>query len=627
MPETTPLTSAHPEEEHGRVAGSAPTLDVEKRGQERRYQGIGVSPGVAIGPAYRFTRERYDVSREEVNESRVEAELARFERAVDRSHRDLEKIASIAREKLGEESAAVFDAQMLMLDDDAIFDDVKRVIRRERCNAEYAVKHVLDGLCTRLEASGSLYLRERTSDLLDVQERLLRHLYQGEILSRIDTEAIVVAKNLSAADMVLFSRREVLGCAMDYGGETSHVSIMARGLGVPAVVSLGGASGEIEPQEEVILDGFRGLLIVNPTRATRAEYRLLRLRYRNLLKEQQQIIPLAATMKSGEAVTLRANLELIEELHLLEQFQAEGVGLFRTEMQFIVHGRLDLPEDELYRTYRSIVEGVAPERTVFRVLDLGGDKMLPMAHREHNPFLGWRGIRILLDRPEVLRLQLRAILRAGQHGPIALLLPMVTHIDELRQFHHHLGEVREALADEGCTIPDDLPVGVMVEVPATALMADLFAKEADFLSIGTNDLTQYVLAVDRDNDLVASKYHDLHPAVLRLIQQTVQAAARAGIPVSVCGQLASNPRATPVLLGLGLRELSASPAYLPEVKRVVRALTKDEAERLAEEALRMPDATSIEEMLDQWLAEHACGFIQLFREQVRGGPPGDGVDS
>jgi phosphotransferase system enzyme I (PtsI) len=310
-------------------------------------------------------------------------------------------------------------------------------------------------------------------------------------------------------------------------------------------------------------------------------------------------------------VRLLANLELNEELGQLSEYGAEGVGLVRTEMLFLIRGSIEISEDTQYEVYRKIVQAMRPGVTTFRVFDLGGDKLLPMAHREHNPFLGWRGIRVLLDRPELLIPQLRAILRAGTHGPVRILLPMVTNLDELRAVRAQLKESVRDLIEEGYENISELPLGVMVEVPSVALQAEHFAREADFFSIGTNDLTQYVLAVDRGNDLVADLYQELHPAMLMLIRQTVTAAHNHGISVSLCGELAANPHAVPILLGLGIDELSASPVYLPGIKRVIRVMKKSEGEMLARQALEAETAREIRENLERWLEEHSCGVTYL----------------
>ncbi len=580
-------------------------------------KGIGVSPGIAIGPAYLYAKVSFDVERRDIDPEQVEHEKERFEKAVKRAERDLHKIIAVTREKLGEGSAEIFEAQLMILRDPTMYPEVVSYIENHGINAGYAVQTVMSKHRQVMEASDSEYLRERSNDLLDIQDRIIRHLRRGRILSAVDEETIVIAENLTAADIILFSRRGILGCATDFGGPTSHVSIMARALGVPAIVSTHGGTGQVKSGDLVVLDGIRGEMIVNPDDETLASYRVKQKRYARLQLQDKQLVDLPAETLDGHPVGLQANLELREEIPLMEENGAKGVGLFRTEMMLLMEGRALVTEEEQAAEYSKVIEAVAPHTTTFRLLDLGGDKLLPMGHREHNPFLGWRGIRILMDKPELLQPQLRAILRASVHGPIRLLLPMITEIGEVRRFKELLEQTKTDLREEGMAFDEDIPLGVMVEVPSVALQADLFAKEVDFFSIGTNDLTQYVLAVDRGNDMVAEIYDELHPAVLQLIQLTTNAAKAAGIPVSLCGELATNLRAVPVLLGLGIDTLSASPVYLPAIKRVIRAMKLSEGEGLARRALASSDPEEFRSFMDRWLEEHACG-VSFFLE----GPDG-----
>ncbi len=589
-----------------------PPLQTAPARAERVMEGLGVAPGIAIGPVYVYARDAFDdVEERSIPEEEVAAELRRFERAVERADRDLHKIASVAREKLGEGSAAIFEAQALMLEDEALYDAVIERIRRDRVNADFAVLSIMSKHRQFLAASDSEYLRERANDMLDLQERLIRHLRRGKLLSKVDPETIVVAENITAADIVLFSRRGILGTATDFGGATSHVSIMARSLGVPAVVSMHGITDVVENGDVMILDGLSGRVIINPAEDTLAFYRARRERYGRLMAEQKQLVPLASETLDGHHVQLMGNLEFREELKLLDEYGAAGVGLFRTEILFLMQRRISLSEDEQFDTYRAIVEAVRPHPTTFRMLDLGGDKMLPMGHREHNPFLGWRGVRVLLDRPEVTMPQLRAILRASAFGPARILIPMVTHLDEVYRFKDMIAAAREELAAQGHAFDPEIAVGIMVEVPAVALQAERFAREVDFFSIGTNDLTQYTLAVDRGNDLVAGLYDEVHPALLLLLKQIVDGARAHGIPVSLCGELASQPRATPLLLGLGIDELSAAPVFLPGIKRLVRAIRLSDAQALAADALRAVDAADVKRLVDGWLQEHAREVIHM----------------
>ncbi len=588
-------------------------IDLEERHEAapsgpRVVEGIGVSPGIAIGPVYLYARHAFIVEHREVALDDLDAELERFEWAVSRSERDLRKILELAREKLGEDSARIFEAQLMMLRDEALYQAVVDLIRKERTSADYSVTVVMMQHRQHLEASDSEYLRERAHDLIDVQDRIITHLRRGKHLSAIEPDTIVVSENLTAADLVLFSRRGILGCALDHGGATSHVSIMARAIGVPAIVSLHGITDVVASGDTLILDGLEGRVFVNPDEETLATYRLRRRRYRRLVQEQKQLATLPAETLDHHTVHLRANLEFTEELGLLHEYGARGLGLVRTEVLLLMKGQSAVSEADQLAVYREILDAVSPEITTFRLLDFGGDKMLPVAHREHNPFLGWRGLRILLDKPEILVPQLRALLRAALHGPLRVLIPMVTTLAEVLRFKEFLAQTKDDLRREGHAFAEEVPVGIMVEVPSVALMAERFAAEVDFFSLGTNDLTQYTLAVDRGNDLVSNLYHGLHPAVLGLIGRTIKAAKRQGIPVGLCGEMGGDPRATPILVGLGLDEISASPTYLPEVKRVIRAMKRTEAEALARRALQARDAEEVVRMIDAWLEEHHCGL-------------------
>ncbi len=572
--------------------------------------GVGVAPGIAVGPAYVYMRESVAVRERRVAAS--DDELARFEKAVRRAERDLDKLAHLTREKLGEESAGVFEAQQLMLRDEALYDAVVEHIRTRQRNADYAVRHVMAQHQRRLQGSENAYLRERVQDLEDVQERVIRHLHRGKMVSTITPGTVVVAERLTAADLILFAHRDILGCVMAEGASTSHVAIMARALGLPAVVGVPGVTEEAEDGVPVALDGWRGDVVLGPSAQQRHIFEERRSRYEHLRDEHQHLRALPAETTDGRRLTLHANLELPQELDLLEKHGAEGVGLFRTEMLILRRGQVSMSEEFNARVYREVIEAVRPHVTTLRLLDLGGDKLLPRAHREHNPFLGWRGIRILLDRPHVLRAQLRAALQASAHGPMRLLLPMVSQLDEVHRFREVLAEVQRELREAGTPFDAGVPVGIMVEVPAVALRAETFAPHVDFFSIGTNDLTQFMLAVDRSNSAVAGRYSELHPAVLRLIRDVAATGEAHGVPVSLCGEMASRVQALPLLVGLGVRTLSASPTYLPEMKRVVRSLCYEEARALGEEALAQCSAQAVRRLVEAWLRTHAPETLQPY---------------
>ena len=575
-------------------------------------QGLGVSPGIAIGPVYLYARAAFTVEHRVLAEEEIEKEAERFEWAVEKAEQDLGKILALAREKLGDESVQIFEAQLLMLRDEVMYQEVMHRIHGERCNADYAVMVIMTMHRQRMEASTSEYLRDRAHDLLDVQERLIMHLRRGKHLAAIDPATIVVSENLTAADLLIFSRRGILGCALDQGGATSHVSIMARALSIPAIVSLHGLTDVVQPDDLLIVDGIAGNVIVNPDEATLATYRTRQKRYNRLVQEHKQLAHLPAETLDHHRVRLTANVEFLEELNVLHEYGADGIGLLRTEMLLLMHDAgIGLDEEMQFESYKRVAEAASPNPTTFRLLDLGGGKMLPVAHREHNPFLGWRGIRVLFDRPEILVPQVRAILRASAFGPARLLIPMITNLSELHRFKTILADIKQNLRQEGHAFDEQIPLGIMVEVPAVALMSDVFAQEVDFFSLGTNDLTQYTLAVDRGNDLVADLYHETHPGVLRLIKRTISAGNKHGIDVSLCGEMGGDPRVAPILVGMGIHEISASPSYLPEVKRIVRTINRSDAVKLATRALLAKDAAEVRTLLDQWLEDQGCTIDQI----------------
>jgi phosphotransferase system enzyme I (PtsI) len=599
---TNPSDDSDRDRPAGARGGEAPNEAPEEAPGERVLRGTGVAPGVAIGHACLYAEAPPVPGPESIDPLEAEAEVEVFNQALDRAAEDLERTITLAREKLGEESVAIFEAQKMMVRDEELAADVRRRIEERHEGAGQAVRSVLQAHRRRLEESDDAYLRERASDLADVRDRILRALRRGRFVRSIDPEAVVVADTVGAADLVRFSQQGALGCAIDHGGQTSHVSIIARALGCPAVVGVQEGSRVVRPGDTVVVDGLDGRLVVRPTDDTLAYYRRRRDQHERLVRTESEVASLPSETADGTAVSLEANVEFDRELDLLERYGADGIGLLRTEMLFLMDRHTDLSEDRQAAAYRRAATAT-PGPLTARLLDLGGDKMLPLAHREQNPFLGWRGIRVLLDRLEILRPQVRALLRVAADHPVRALAPMVTHLDEVERLRRVVDDEADRLARSGVRHDRDLPIGIMVETPAAALQADRFAQAADFFSIGTNDLTQYVLAVDRGNDLVGRRYDALHPAVLDLVARAVEAADRAGISVTLCGELASDVVAVPLLLGLGLRSLSASPTYLPAVKRMVRRTSLDEAKTLAAEARRDADANTVRRRVRSWIGD------------------------
>ncbi len=577
-----------------------------ERGQEQRLQGIAASPGIAIGPAFLLGGDVVHVFPRELTEEEVPAEVERFKTAVEQVRQDLGRLREEVARELGEENARVFEVHQMMLEDQTVIEETIRRITSERKNADFVFYEVMRRVQSSLAAGGGEHFGARAADVRDVKRRVIRHI-QGQRhnhLAPLVGQAIVVANDLSPSDTVTLDRSKVLGFATDLGGRTSHAAILARSLELPTVVGLGRISALVHTGDLLILDGLRGMVIVHPSRQTVQEYRQRQEEFLRLQKRLEKLRELPARTLDGKDIELSANIEFPEEIDSVVAHGAQGVGLFRTEYLYLSGS--DLPsEEQQYKAYRMVVEGIAPNPVIIRTFDLGGDKV-PLEEGgppEANPFLGRRAIRICLQHHELFKTQLRAILRASRHGQARLLLPMISSLDELRQAKQIIAEAKKELDERGQDYDRDIELGIMIEVPSAAMTADLLAAEVDFLSIGTNDLIQYTLAVDRGNQRVAHLFDAYHPAVLRLINQVVEAGHRQGIWVGMCGEMASDPLATMLLVGLDLDELSVSPMDLPRVKEIVRAITYEEARAVAAAVLELRSAAEIRSYLVTKLRE------------------------
>lgn len=567
--------------------------------------GIGGAPGIAIGAVYRYHASTPDLDRIHVGPEDVNDEIDLLDEALQDARDELQQVRAVVEDRLDPDSEALLEAQEMMLRDEEMVQAVRQRIRDMHESASRAVRTVLRAYRERLADSDDAHVRERAGDLEELETRLLQGLQRGQAAASIDPNSIVVADRLTAADIIRFSRLGVLGCVSVRGGRTSHVSIIARALGVPAVVGADGILDAVSDHDRVILDGHRGRVIVQPEADTLQRYRRRRAQRQSLTDRQKRLAARPAETTDGHRIPLRANVAFGEALDTLDDYGADGIGLMRTEMLFLGDRADAGMEEDQFAVYREAAERTAEHGATIRLLDLGGDKPLPLAEQEDNPFLGWRGIRVLLDRPEsLLRPQIRALLRANVHGTLRVLLPMVTHLDEVRRVRAVVEREADRLAADGLAHDPDLPIGIMVEVPSVALQANAFAEVADFLSIGTNDLTQYVLAVDRGNDRVAHHFDALHPTVLGLVRRTVAAGRAANAPVSLCGEIGSDIHAVPILIGLGLDELSVPPSFLPSVKRVITEIARDDAAALAEAASAAPDADAVRQRARDWINDH-----------------------
>ena len=585
------------------------------------FRGIGASPGIVIGKAWVFRRERVVPDRRPVPPEAVEAEIRRFEEALARSIAQLEAVKREFRSRVGDSHTYILDSHILMLKDAMLVQGTREKIRSLRLPAEAAVQEVLDEFLAAFGAVEDEYLKERRSDIAHVGERILRNLsgQASASLRSLPEDVIVVAHDLTPADTLQMDRVHVKGFATDLGGRTSHTGIFARSLEIPAVVGLGGITSWVRSGDPLILDGGAGVVVAHPDNATFQRYLEKQRRYIYFEKELQKLALLPAETADGLRVRLSANIETPDDICGVLEHGADGVGLYRTEYLFL--GRDRLPdEEEQFAAYKSALEMVYPETMVIRTLDLGGDKLaghVPYDH-EANPAMGLRAIRFCLARPEIFKTQLRALARAAVYGELKILFPLVSGVRELRMAKEIWGRVLEELRREGAEFQERVPLGVMIEVPSAALVADQIARESDFLSIGTNDLIQYSLAIDRGNEHVAYLYEPLHPAILRMIKYVLNVARQEEVDVAMCGEMAGDPVYTAVLLGLGLREFSMNHVAIPRVKRIVRELTEGEARRVAAKALTFTTAREIEQYVGDYMAERFPDDLEWERPMDEG---------
>jgi len=562
--------------------------------------GVPASPGIVVGPAHLLRWEVPDVSARVLRDDQIDAELAKFRAGVEKAKDRLRAVKARAAEKAGEAESAIFDVQISILEDASLLDQVEQLVRTNLA-PEKAFDIVMLDWRDHFGRSTNPMMRERSGDLVDIHIRVLTILLGLPDHDPVDlapgANAIVVTHDLTPSLTIQLDRRAIAGIATDAGTRTSHVAILARSLGLPAVVGLIDATSRITSGERVILDGSNGRLVVKPTAAELAQFADRARREAKAQAELATLVGVEALTTDGLHITLRANVDLPDEASAAATQGAEGVGLMRTE--FLVVGRTAMPtEDEQYAAYRKVVEAFKGQPVVIRTYDVGGDK-LPVGGFPHepNPFLGWRAIRMCLDEPELFKVQLKALMRAAVHGDLQIMLPLVVSVDEVRQARALLEEAAQELAAKGVPHRADVPLGVMVETPAAAVSVDSFVKDVSFLSIGTNDLVQYTLAVDRGNASLVTRYTPLHPAVLRLIARTVEEGHKANLSVSVCGEMASQPLMAYALIGLGVRTLSVAAVGLPAVKRLVRGISTAGAAKAAQAALAAATAREAGDIL------------------------------
>ena len=572
----------------------------------KEFHGISASPGIVISKAFLYNEESVSVPRYKVKDEDIEHEIIRYKQATQIAADELKELKRRITIEHSEDEARFLDSHILMLFDPMFTDQIYDKLRKDRNNIEWVIQNVVEELIEKLNASPDLYLRERSMDINDISKRIINHLMFRErrTLSDLSTEVILVTPDLLPSDTLLMNKRMVKGIVMDAGGRTSHTAILARSFGIPAVLGLRSITREVKNNDTVIIDGHRGRVILNPDEETRERY--IRLQMESLKRESELINlnNLPSETQDGKKILLKANIEVFEELESVHAYNAEGIGLFRSEFLVMQPGQ-EKDEGAQFSVYKKVLEGMDGAPVTIRTLDVGGDKLInEIAQKEEkNPLLGWRAIRFCLERTDIFKVQLRALLRASVYGQLRIMFPMISGIEELERAHAILDEVKQELKGEGIAYADHIPVGCMIEVPSAAMTSDILARKADFFSIGTNDLIQYTIAVDRGNEKITSMYEPFHPAVLRLIKMIVNNGHKEGIPVGMCGEMAGDPAATVILLGLGLDEFSMSAFSLPEIKRIIRSETIIEAEEFLGTIMEMRSFKDIDRYVREWMED------------------------
>ncbi|RKL65973.1 phosphoenolpyruvate--protein phosphotransferase [Salipaludibacillus neizhouensis] len=566
----------------------------------KKLSGIAASAGIAIAKAFRL--ETPDLTVEKQTVDNPDEEIQKFDASLEKSKAELEVIKQKMLEDLGEEHAEIFSAHLLVLSDPELVDPIKQKINNDKVNASFALKEVADQFISMFEAMDNEYMRERAADIRDVSTRVLAHVLGSPIVSlaEIHEEVILIAEDLTPSDTAQLNKKFVKGFVTDIGGRTSHSAIMARSMEIPAVVGSKTVTKDSEQGVTVIVDGLEGNVIIDPSEAELAEYRQKLADHEEQKKEWAKLVNEPSVSKDGHHVELAANIGTPKDVEGVLNNGAEGVGLYRTE--FLYMGRDELPnEDEQFESYKKVVENLDGKPVVIRTLDVGGDKELPYLDlpKEMNPFLGFRAIRLCLEQDDMFRVQLRALLRASAFGNLKIMFPMIATLDEFRQAKAMLEEEKQKLIDKNVEVSEKIEVGIMVEIPSTAVMAPQFAKEVDFFSIGTNDLIQYTMAADRMNEQVSYLYQPYNPAILRLVKMVIDASHAEGKWTGMCGEMAGDEVAIPLLLGLGLDEFSMSATSVLPARSQLRKISKEEAESVATKALELNTSEEVKQLVEK----------------------------
>jgi len=581
--------------------------------RERILKGIAVSKGIAQGTVFIYETKKVEVFQTPILTVYLKDETERFEKAVEKTKQDLLNIQKRINQEIGGNFAQFLDAQIMMLNDKEIIDAVKRRILEEKKNAEYVYHKVINEYATRLSESKDQYFKERVADIWDVGSRVLRNLLGLTHSSIVDIpkNSIVVAHDISPSDAALLNPANVLGIATEAGGRTSHTAITARALEIPAVLGIKGLMGKIANGENVIIDGDRGILIKNPSTGRLHSYRLAKKKDQELEKVLSPYCELPAKTRDGRHIDVSANIEFFSEYTHARRYGAEGIGLFRTEFLYLTR-RGSPSEEEQFRVYNALAQKMKPHPVIIRTYDLGGDKVFPDYH-EPNPFLGWRAIRVSLDEIDFFKMQLRAILRASVNRNVKIMFPMISTYEEIKRINLIFNEVKNELRAKKIDFDEEIQFGIMMETPSAAIMSPHLAQQVDFFSIGSNDLTQYTLGVDRGNEKISQLFDHFHPAVLHLIKTIVDSGHQSHIWVGLCGELAADPLAIPLLIGFGIDELSMNPASIPRAKMVIRSITIPACEEIAQGALGFRTALEVKRYLRRTIHKKFPGIEKVIK--------------
>lgn len=582
-------------------------------GREKIFKGIAVSKGIAQSTVFIYESKKVEIFQTPILSVYVKDETERLDRAIEKTEQDLLNIQQRINQEIGGNFAEFLDAQLMMLKDKELVRLVKDTIINEKKNAEFIYHKVISEYAGKLSESRDQYFQERVADIWDVATRVLRNLLGLTHSSIVDvlTSSIVVAHDISPSEAALINPKTVLGIATEGGGRTSHTAITARALEIPAVLGIEGLMGKIENGETVILDGDRGMLIKNPSSGRVHSYKIAIKKDREFEKALSPYCEMPSRTKDGRHIDVSANIEFFSEYTLARKYGAKGIGLFRTEFMYLTR-RGNPTEDEQFRVYNALAQRMKPHPVIIRTYDLGGDKIFSEYH-EANPFLGWRAIRVSLDEQEFFKIQLRAILRASMNKNIKIMYPMISTYEEIQRAHLIFEKTKKELRTKKIQFDEDIQVGIMIETPSAVLLGPHLAQHVDFFSIGSNDLTQYTLAVDRGNEKISQLFDHFHPSVLQLIHSIIDTGHGAHIWVGLCGELAADPLAIPLLIGLGVDELSMNPASIPRAKMVIRTITIPECEKIAQETLGFRTALEVKKYLRRAIHQNFPGIEKVIK--------------